>query len=84
VKSQGELQQVLRDHKEFIESSGKSRKQATLGSADLRDAWLGNITLSKAFLEEANFNCAALGAQTYGAGIFSMQLLKIIVLLQKS
>ena len=32
-----------------------------MGSADRRDAWLDNITLSKAFLEEANFNCAALG-----------------------
>jgi len=58
---QDELQEILEQHRKWVETEGKEGKQASLDNANLQEAELWEANLQKAFLFQANLQEAELG-----------------------
>jgi len=68
VRSRADLDEILKQHKLWVESGGKSGSRAYLSGANLRGAYLGHADLIRANLDYADLSGADLsGAHLLGA-----------------
>ena len=64
--SEEQLQDILENHRKWVESGGKEGQRAALGSVNLWQAMLGGANLQAADLSNANLEEAFLGGANLG------------------